>query len=77
MSSFQPFRDSSKHLGDAGRLSSILQEDGYLFLRRLVDPHQITTVKQDIMQILREHQVIEDDGRGRPDVERRPPPDRE
>ena len=66
MSSFQPFRDSSKHLGDAGRLSSILQEDGYLFLRRLADPHQITTVKQDIMQILREHQVIEDDGAADP-----------
>ena len=66
MSNFQPFRDSSKHLGDAGRLSSILQEDGYLFLRRLVDPQQITTVKQDIMQILREHQVIEDDGAADP-----------
>ena len=62
MSTFQPFTDSSKHLGDAARLSAILQDDGYLFLRRLVDPQQIATVKQDIMQILRQHQIIEDDG---------------
>lgn len=62
MSSFQPFRDSTKHLGDAARLRDTLHEDGYLFLRRLVDPRQIATVKQDIMRILREHHIIEDDG---------------
>ena len=66
MSSFQPFRDSSKHLGDSARLSEILQEDGYLFLRQLVDPQQIKTVKQDIIQILREHHVIEEDGAADP-----------
>ena len=66
MSSFQPFRDSSKHLGDSVRLSEILREDGYLFLRQLVDPQQVTTVKQDIMQILREHHVIENDGAADP-----------
>ena len=62
MSSFQPFRDSTKHLGDGARLRDTLYEDGYLFLRRLVDPHQIATVKQDIMRILREHHIIEEDG---------------
>jgi len=62
MSSFQPFRDSTKHLGDGARLRDTLYEDGYLFLRRLVDPRQIATVKQDIMRILREHHIIEDDG---------------
>jgi len=62
MSSFQPFRDSTKHLGDGARLRDTLHEDGYLFLRRLVDPRQIATVKQDIMRILREHHIIEDDG---------------
>ena len=66
MSSFQPFRDSSQHLGDSARLSEFLQEDGYLFLRKLVDPQHVTTVKQDIMQILREHHVIEDDGAADP-----------
>ena len=62
MSSFQPFRDSTKHLGDPARLRDNLQEEGYLFLRRLVDPEQVATVKRDIMQILREHHIIEDDG---------------
>ena len=62
MSGFQPFRDSTKHLGDPARLRDALHEDGYLFLRRLVDPEQIATVKRDIMQILREHHIIEDDG---------------
>ena len=62
MSSFQPFRDSTKHLGDGARLRDTLYEDGYLFLRRLVDPRQIATVKQDIMRILREHHIIEEDG---------------
>ncbi len=62
MSSFQPFRDSTKHLGDGARLRDTLHEEGYLFLRRLVDPQQIATVKQDIMRILREHHIIEDDG---------------
>lgn len=62
MSSFQPFRDSTKHLGDGARLRDTLHEEGYLFLRRLVDPQQIATVKQDIMRILREHHITEDDG---------------
>jgi len=62
MSSFQPFRDSTKHLSDGARLRDTLYEDGYLFLRRLVDPRQIATVKQDIMRILREHHIIEEDG---------------
>ena len=62
MSSFQPFRDSTKHLGDGARLRDTLHEEGYLFLRRLVDPQRIATVKQDIMRILREHHIIEDDG---------------
>ena len=62
MSSFQPFRDSTKHLGDGARLRDTLHEEGYLFLRRLVDPQQIAKVKQDIMRILREHHIIEDDG---------------
>ncbi len=66
MSSYQPFRDSTRHLGDAARLSAVLHEEGYLFLRRLVDPERVLTVKQDIMRILREHQIIEDDGAADP-----------
>jgi ectoine hydroxylase-related dioxygenase (phytanoyl-CoA dioxygenase family) len=66
MSSYQPFRDSSSHLGDAARLSEILREDGYLFLRRLVDPGRIKAVKQDILRILREHHIVEDDGAADP-----------
>lgn len=66
MSDFQPFRDSTALLGDGARLRETLYDEGYLFLRRLVDPEQINTVKQDIMQILREHHIIEDDGADEP-----------
>ena len=66
MSDFQPFRDSTALLGDGARLRETLYGEGYLFLRRLVDPEQINKVKQDIMQILREHHIIEDDGADEP-----------
>jgi ectoine hydroxylase-related dioxygenase (phytanoyl-CoA dioxygenase family) len=66
MSDFQPFRDSTPLLGDGARLRETLYGEGYLFLRRLVDPEQINKVKQDIMQILREHHIIEDDGADEP-----------
>ena len=54
--------DSAQYLGDSARLSKIVQDDGYLFFRRLLDPAQVLTVKQEIMAILREHHIIENDG---------------
>lgn len=66
MSDQLQMRDSTAYIDDASRLSEILQEDGYLFLHRLVDPTRIQKVKQDIMAILREHHIIEDDGAADP-----------
>lgn len=66
MSNYTRLKDSTEYLGDVSRLSDILQEDGYLFLRRLIDPARVTRVKQDIMAILREHHIIEDDDAAEP-----------
>ena len=60
MSEYLKLKDSTEHMGDITRLSEILNEDGYLLLRRLVDPNRALQVKRDIMAILREHNILED-----------------
>ena len=61
MPDYQPFMDSSEYSGNSERLSEVIETDGYLFLRGLIDPERALRVKRDIMAILREHHIIEDD----------------
>jgi ectoine hydroxylase-related dioxygenase (phytanoyl-CoA dioxygenase family) len=59
MMEYRALRDSTEHLGDIGRLSENLAEDGYLLLRRLLDPQRVQQVKRDIMGVLHETHIIE------------------
>ena len=66
MSGYLQLKDSTGHRGDSKRLAEILNEDGYLFLRRLVDPDRALQVKREIMVILKEHYIIEDNSTNDP-----------
>ena len=59
MSEYLPLKDSTEHMGDTTRLSEILNGDGYLLLRQLVDPDRVLQVKRDVTAILHEHHIIE------------------
>ena len=61
MPDYQPLRDSTENSGNFARLSEIIDEDGYVLLRGLVDPERSLRVKRDIMAIMREHHIIEND----------------
>ena len=39
-----------------------MEEDGYLYFRRLVDRNQALRVKTEILTLLREHHIVKDDG---------------
>ena len=54
--------DSTSAAQDGSLLRDRMQTDGYLFFKHLVDAERALTVKQDIMSLLREHDIIEDDG---------------
>ena len=54
--------DSTGLLEDPARLRERMQENGYLFLPRLVDADRAAAVKREIMAILRERFIIEEDG---------------
>lgn len=62
MSDFTAMVDSSGSLNDAAQLRNRIEVDGYLFFQQLVDGECVTEVKQEIMEILRKHFIIEDDG---------------
>ena len=59
MMEYRALRDSTGHVGDVKRLSENLAEDGYLLLRRLLDPHRVLQVKRDVMGVLHETHIIE------------------
>ena len=43
---FAPLRDSSAFLGDAGELRSRYRQDGYLYLRGVLDRPTVMTMRQ-------------------------------
>ena len=63
---FSTMIDSSADLADAGVLRERMDDAGYLYFRRLVDPDRILRAKNDIMGLLRKHRILEDDGHVEP-----------
>ena len=49
MHHYEPFRDSTAHLNDAGTLRARLAEDGYLFLRNLFPRQSILDVRARLL----------------------------
>ena len=59
-------KDSTELISDAKHLAERIEEDGYLLVRRLVEPAQAEEAKREIMAILREHHILEDDDAAEP-----------
>lgn len=51
---FAPMRDSSDLVGDPDALRTRYDEDGYLLLRRLIEPKEILRVRGDVTAVLNE-----------------------
>jgi ectoine hydroxylase-related dioxygenase (phytanoyl-CoA dioxygenase family) len=51
---FAPMRDSNELLGDPEALRKRMDEDGYVLIRRLIDPERIAAVRNDFQRILAE-----------------------
>lgn len=49
-------------VNDPEKIRSTMDEQGYLFIRELIDPDVALRLKRDMMEALRTHYVIEDDG---------------
>ena len=54
--------DSTDARQDGQLLRERMRTEGYLFFEQLVDGEHAIAVKRDVMSILREHDLIEDDG---------------
>ena len=66
MTDYSRMIDSIADLDDPACLRSRMEDNGYLYFHRLVDPDRALGVKRDIMALLREHSIIEDDGAAEP-----------
>ena len=58
--------DSTDDLKHLERLRERVKNEGYLYFRRLVDSKRVLRVKRDIMDLLRAHFIIEDEGAAEP-----------
>lgn len=58
--------DSTADRDDPKRLTERMEEDGYLYFRRLVAPERVLPVKQDIIDLLQEHFILEANGATEP-----------
>ena len=58
--------DSTGERANEDLLRNRIEEEGYLYFRRLVDPDRILRAKNDIEGLLREHCILEDDGNPEP-----------
>jgi len=56
-----PMRDSSPLLGDPPALRRRLDEDGYLWLRRVLDPQRLTTLREHFLKVLARHRWVRPD----------------
>src|SRR5438445_241426 len=52
------FRVSNEYLEDAGKLSAILQDEGYLFFRKVLDVELVLRVKADFIRVLQRQGLV-------------------
>jgi hypothetical protein len=64
---FEPYRESSSILDGGERLDSVLNEQGYLFFRGLIEKEKIDEARNEVRRVLMNHGYAVDD----PDVEMR------
>ena len=61
-----PMLDSAADLGHSALLREHIDEEGYLYFSRLLDPELVLRLKRDIVNLLREHFIIEDNYKEEP-----------
>jgi len=52
---FLPMRDSSALLGDATALRQRMEQDGYLYLPRLLDRDRLLELRRKILEVLAQY----------------------
>ena len=55
---FLPMEDSGNLLGDTAALRARLQEDGYLYLRDVLDPDAVLDLRRAMLEVLARHEWI-------------------
>ncbi len=51
-------RESTGYLDDADRLVNAFNQDGYLFLRSVIDPEGVVNLRNDIIEILASYNLV-------------------
>jgi len=52
------FREANECLGDSNRIKARFEEDGYLFLRQVLNRQEVETVKHDFIHVLQGQGVV-------------------
>ncbi len=63
---FATLKEDNAVINDPDKIRSTMDEQGYLFIRELFDPEIALQLKRDMMDQLRTHYFIEDDGSPEP-----------
>ena len=63
---FEPLKEVTDFIQDTNRLTSSLKEDGYLFFRNFLDTEKILEAKNDMMEVLCKHGIMEKNGNSEP-----------
>lgn len=51
-------REANAYLDDAARLDALLNDEGYLFFRNVLDRDEVARVKQDMVRVLQEQGIV-------------------
>ena len=58
-SKFVPFKETNPHIDSAHTLTSKFADNGYLFLRGLLDKKRVETVRDNIVDVLKAHGFVD------------------
>ena len=65
-SKFVPFKETDPYVEDPHTLASTFADDGYLFFRNLLDKKRVKTVRNSIINVLKEHGFVNKDADSAP-----------
>lgn len=57
-SKFVPFKETDPYIEEPHTLASTFADDGYLFFRNLLDKERVKTVRNSIINVLKEHGFV-------------------
>ncbi len=65
-SKFVPFKETDPYVEDPRALASTFADDGYLFFRNLLDKERVKTVRNSIINVLKEHGFVNKNANSNP-----------